>query len=372
MDVKIRWDVKGLSIFVPSENVVFVADPAGRMYQVTTPDGTWLRDRYNRWFRLQHHPIPHLVSVTMGEVKEELKTWRKVWEPIYVTLKDDAVGLVKSILRNWIEAFFPFHTSDAEFFRRIYGAIPVLPPDSYSTVYIRIHNGCRWNRCSFCTFYRGTAYHVLKDDEFEDHLEKVKTYWGAGLTARRGIFLGDAGAANLPAQLLIDRIRLMHDVLPDALTSNIHAFMDGFSPSRRTEDEWVELRNLGLKRVSIGIESGDPGELKRWNKPVNLKNLESIIREMRKVGIGINLIFLTGSLVGDSKRHLQMSVKWLKGLGLGPGDRIYLSPYWQGCEKPVDVFRKWKVWLAKWREAVRMAGIASRLYPYYLPRYLIN
>ena len=43
--------------------------------------------------------------------------------------------------------------------------------------------------------------------------------------------------------------------------------MDAFDVQRKTADEWAELAARGLRRVYIGMETGDDGLLRWLRKP---------------------------------------------------------------------------------------------------------
>ena len=369
--MKIRWDARGLSIYVTSDKTVFAADTEGRLYQVTTPRGTWVRNRYHRWFRLRHRPVPHCIPVSGEEIQARLQHWTVLWKRVAESIRVTGdMAEVQNVLHRWIEAFTEFHEADAVRFRQTYGAIPILPPDAYGTVYVRLHWGCRWNRCRFCFFYRETPYRVLDEKEFREHLAQIRAYWGRALQGRRGIFLGDAGAAGLPVGLLEDRIRKLRHEFPSVVWGDIHAFMDGFAPLRRSVNEWWRLRRAGLTRISVGIETGDEIQLRHWNKPVDLKALRTGLRRALRAGIKINLIFLVGERVLDPERHFRFSLEWIRQLEMGPGNRVYLSPLWEGRGWSEENFRNWTIWVMQWKQELRKAGIRAGVHPYYLPRFL--
>ena len=93
-------------------------------------------------------------------------------------------------------AAFDAHAASADVarFQAVYHDIPILPPDQYSSLVLVATEGCRYNRCTFCGFYRDTQFRAKSVEEFQAHMQAALAYHGRGLTLRRGIFLGQADA----------------------------------------------------------------------------------------------------------------------------------------------------------------------------------
>ena len=84
--------------------------------------------------------------------------------------------------------------ADVARFQTIYRDIPILPPDQYSSLVLAATDGCRYNQCTFCGFYRDMQFHAKSVAEFQAHVQAAMAYHGHGLALRRGIFLGQADA----------------------------------------------------------------------------------------------------------------------------------------------------------------------------------
>ncbi len=70
-------------------------------------------------------------------------------------------------------------------FRELYHDIPILPPDQYNALVLLASDGCRYNKCTFCNFYRGVPYRPRTWDEFRQHVDAAVAYYGPALAARR-------------------------------------------------------------------------------------------------------------------------------------------------------------------------------------------
>ncbi len=158
---------------------------------------------------------------------------------------------------------------DAQRYAHVYRPVGILPPDQYLSLILQVTEGCQWNRCTFCTFYRGVSYRVKPIQELEAHLAVVVAYFGEGQSLRRGLFLGEANALALPTPDLLTRLDLITRWFADNGNRGkpIRAFVDIFTGRRKTVEEYAQLRTGGLRRVYLGVETGDEQLLRFLNKP---------------------------------------------------------------------------------------------------------
>ena len=82
----------------------------------------------------------------------------------------------------------------------------------------------------------------------------------------------------------------------------------------------------GLREIYLGVESGSRTVLKLLQKPGNPQRMELLVKQLKRAGIVVNLIFLCGAGGHElSWEHVAATTGLLKRLPLGPGDRVYLS-----------------------------------------------
>lgn len=223
-------------------------------------------------------------------------------------------------------------------FREIWRPIMILPPDQYRALVLQLSEGCSYNQCSFCTFYLGRPYRPRPLDEFRQHIEDAVEFLGRGLSWRRGIFLADANAANLPFDHLEAALRMVRERFPPIrIKGELHhpcdfhrvcSFLDTFSAVRRTVGEWRRLRELGLDSLYLGVETGSAKVLKLLRKPGSPAQVDRLVGVLKEAGIRVGVIMMTGvGGRGLADEHVSASVDFLNALPLGPGDRIYLSEF---------------------------------------------
>lgn len=234
--------------------------------------------------------------------------------------------------------------ADVVKFRSIYGAVPILPPDQYNSLALMATDGCRYNRCTFCGFYRAQQFRRKPLGEFVEHVAAAMEYHGLGLTRRRSVFLGQANAlaGDHPwRQTILQTINDVCEFPPEDVPrtqpswwqrsahrfTEITSFLDAFTGVEIDPDEFIQMRALNLRRIFIGMESGD-AELLDWlRKPGSPHDILRTVRSAKTGGINVGVIVLIGA--GGrrfAEQHVRHTLDLIRSMQLTRGDYVYLSP----------------------------------------------
>ena len=207
--------------------------------------------------------------------------------------------------------------------------ITMLPPDRYRDLVLLPATGCPRSssgNCTFCTLYPNSGFHVFSSTEFQTHIERVKQLFGNAVEERTGAFLGSASALSLSQRRLLNVLQIIQDEF-GSFKRGIAAFFDPYLSPKRTKEEYLELRDLGLKQVTIGLESGSGILRQSWGKPADLMPLRETISILKESGIQVALTVLTGFHIENNYlNHCDETVGFVKLLSLDHNDIVYLSP----------------------------------------------
>ena len=238
------------------------------------------------------------------------------------------------------------HQSDAAEFLRIYRRVTILPPDQYLSLVLQPTEGCQYNRCTFCDFYRDRPFRIKNPEEFRRHIEEVCAFHGRGLARRRSLFLGDANALTIamedlraifsvvqerfpvaPAHLSLSDTRRWLSAHPLGF-DGIYSFLDVFSGRRKSAEEYAVLRQMGLRRVYIGLESGHAPLLHFLRKPERVDDAVDLVQTLHQAGVGAGVIVMVGA-GGDryAEGHVRDTIATLNAMELAGDDFVYLSEF---------------------------------------------
>jgi hypothetical protein len=236
--------------------------------------------------------------------------------------------------------------NDAERFTAICRPVPILPPDQYLALVAQITEGCSWNACTFCNLYRGTSFRVRSRSEVEAHLEALVEYFGESLALRRKVFVADANALCVPHAKLLGLLEALASVFPMAppdlsghrlrgwlraeprRMAGFASFVDALTGSRKSRAQYRQYADLGLRRVYVGLETGDPGLHARLGKPADPQAAIELVHALHGAQIGVGVIVLLG-VGGEAsfEPHARRTGEVLTRMRLGHGELVYFSEY---------------------------------------------
>jgi radical SAM superfamily enzyme YgiQ (UPF0313 family) len=274
--------------------------------------------RRRRWLnREEADALLDESAALMRELADRLTSGAIAW-----TIEPDGDGLSHALARA---ARFDARAAadDRARFDAVYDPIGILPPDQYLALVLQATVGCSFNTCAFCNFYHDRRFRVKSESAFRRHARAVRAFLGDAIHMRRSIFLGEANALTVP----FDRLASLLAIAREEIGAwPVHAFVDAFSGARKSVDEYRALGQLGLARVSIGLESGhDP--LLRWvRKPGTAQDVGATVAALKAAGIAVSVIVLVG-LGGDryAERHAADTVAALNAMPLDRDDIVYFS-----------------------------------------------
>jgi len=205
------------------------------------------------------------------------------------------------------------------------GPVGILPPDQYLSLVVRVTEGCSWNACTFCSLYRDVPFRWKSPDELWSHLLALCEYFGPSIALRRSVFLGDANALCLAHDRLLPLVEAVAARFPGA---PLYSFLDAWTGRRRRVSEWRDYAGLGLRRVYVGLETGDPDLLAWLEKPGAPQDAVDLVAALHEAGMGAGVIVLMGA-GGErfAEAHAARTAEALTAMRLGREDVVYFSEY---------------------------------------------
>lgn len=346
-----------------SEPQVFAFDREGRLTHAFFDKKTFLRGMNNSLLEknktldgVRHHrqcPQSEVLQL-LADVYEAAKDVLKNIENITVeTHQIDIVDPQKQAT-NWLKKICNWtlarYSKERERFFQIYKPVGVVPPDQYMALVLQATQGCTWNKCSFCALYRDRQFQIKSVEQFQTHVSDVKEFYASALELRRTIFLGDANALTIPQEHLLSLLEIVNKefvITPVGLEpkerkdwrskypnsfDGIGSFLDLFTSTQKTVEQFKALNECGIRKVYIGLESGSESVLEFVNKPGSPKEIIPLVERLKAANIGVGIIVMAG--IGGrrfEKEHVTETIRVVDALPLEANDRIYVSEF---CEMP--------------------------------------
>jgi radical SAM superfamily enzyme YgiQ (UPF0313 family) len=94
-----------------------------------------------------------------------------------------------------------------------------------------------------------------------------------------------------------------------------------------TDDELLErLEEAGCLMVSVGVESGDPGQLERLKTGVTLEMVKETVARIKANGLRVKGLFMMG-VVGDTEESIRKTSDFVIELGLDDMNMSKFTPF---------------------------------------------
>jgi radical SAM superfamily enzyme YgiQ (UPF0313 family) len=179
---------------------------------------------------------------------------------------------------------------------------PIRPPSEAYSLLLRLTRNCPWNRCKFCHVYKGKQFELRSVEEIKQDILAVKAiedkiketarkpgyggkveavaaailnnppneaFFNVALWLYHGgtsAFLQDANTLIMRTNELVEVLRFLKKTLPTI--TRITSYGRSKTASKKRVEELVQLREAGLSRLHIGLESGYDPLLKYMDKGV--------------------------------------------------------------------------------------------------------
>ncbi|MEN6321461.1 MAG: radical SAM protein [Syntrophaceae bacterium] len=248
---------------------------------------------------------------------------------------------------------------------------PIRPPSEAQSLLIRATRNCPWNKCAFCHTYRNTKFEMrsveeIKQDiqkakDIEEHIRELSWKYGEGGHISKSIvniiygyeqvyndsfrsvaawlyyggesvFIQDANSIIMKTNDLVQVLSFIREKFPSV--KRITSYCRSKTAVRKSVEEFKKLKDAGLSRIHIGMESGYDPLLKFIKKGVTAAEHIDGGRRIMQTGISLCEYVMPG-LGGDkwSKEHAEKTAQVinqinpnfvrLRSLHVVPGTDLY-------------------------------------------------
>jgi len=206
---------------------------------------------------------------------------------------------------------------------------PIRPPSEAFSLLVRVTRNCPWNRCTFCPVYKDTRFsirpkdHVIKDidsvyrsvkiiqktarEEKNVPLAEIRKAAGNGdhvdplafnaalnwaRDGMRSVFIQDANSLIIKPSDFVEILTHLKTRFP--WIERITSYARSHTIARISDDNLKAIKNAGLNRIHIGLESGSDNVLKMTRKGVFKETHIKAGLKVKKAGMELSEYVMPG------------------------------------------------------------------------------
>jgi len=178
----------------------------------------------------------------------------------------------------------------------------IRPPSEAFSIILQVSVGCSHNRCTFCAAYRDRdkKFTIKSWKRITADLDFAATYCSHQTT----LFLADGDALAMEDTLFQELLRLIKVKLPWVRRVSTYATCQNIA--QKTDQQLRVYKNLGLRRIYMGLETGHDATLQAICKGVDAQAMITAGKRVRAAGLFLSVTCLLGIAgVHNSITHAQ-------------------------------------------------------------------
>jgi len=179
--------------------------------------------------------------------------------------------------------------------RKNYDFPPFRPPSEANSLLLRVTRGCPWNRCTFCSMYKGMKFEIRDLEEILGDIELAKDLYGDRIGT---IFIGDSNSLVAKAEMLVKVLNALFSSFPHI--ERVTSYARAKTIAKKPLEDLKKIYQAGLTRLHVGLETGDRDLLKEIEKGATPEEMIEAGRKAKEAGFEYSLYVLLG-IGGEEK-----------------------------------------------------------------------
>jgi len=166
----------------------------------------------------------------------------------------------------------------------------IRPPSEASSLLVRVTRNCPWNQCLFCPAYKGTKFSKRTVEEVKKDIDEMaEVYKGYKI---KTAFLQDGDTLVLKTEDVLEILRYLKEKFPSI--ERITSYARAPTLRRRTVEELKKLKEAGLTRIHVGLESGSYKVLKMVKKGITPEDIVTGGLHVKEAGMELSEYIMPG------------------------------------------------------------------------------
>lgn len=205
---------------------------------------------------------------------------------------------------------------------------PIRPPSEATSLLLRLTRNCPWNKCRFCSSYKGERFERRSVEDIKRDITEAgqlaqqiqQLSWDNGFSGRiteevvrltgenlgeaafyvscwlyyggENVFLQDGNSLVMSTEQLVDVLEFLRFTFPKV--KRVTTYARTRTLMKKPLEDLVKLREAGLSRVHVGLESGYDPVLDYMDKGVTAADQVEAGLRVKAAGIELSSYVILG------------------------------------------------------------------------------
>jgi len=166
---------------------------------------------------------------------------------------------------------------------------PYRPPSEAESLLLRVTRGCSWNKCTFCSMYKDIAFERRSLEDIKRDICSARELYG-DLT--KTVFIADSNSLVIKTESMVKILTSLYESFPNI--ERVTSYARAKTLFKKPFDELKCIRDSGLTRLHVGLETGSDLLLERIKKGVTSDEFAAACIKVKDAGFELSLYILLG------------------------------------------------------------------------------
>lgn len=165
------------------------------------------------------------------------------------------------------------------------------PMPEMHNVMVPVTSGCSYQKCLYCDLNFRQKFHIFKLAEIEDYLRKEKIKYDNMRRRPKKFTLLEGNPLCVKASFLENVFAMIHKYFE---VDYISMFARASDVLRKTDEELLRLKAMGMDRLCLGLESGSDEVLSFHKKGHSVSDSIRACKKLERLGISYSVYIMLG------------------------------------------------------------------------------
>ena len=175
------------------------------------------------------------------------------------------------------------------------------PPVEAFSLILQPTIGCPHNKCTFCFAYKTKRFRVKKMEEIKADIADAAAYYGRDVAK---IFLADGNTIFMRTEDQLEMLAEIKKAFPRV--AQIASYAGAKFILKKSPEDLKRIREAGLSKLYMGVESGAPVILERICKGVKAEETLAACLKLKEAGFRLSTTIVQG--LGGKERFKEHAV----------------------------------------------------------------